>query len=275
MTGRARARSRIGELWIDAITFDETIETIAALVARREGGTVFTPNVDHVVLADSNAGFRAAYRSARLVVVDGTPVLWASRLLGTPLPEKISGSDLVLPLARRAAAEGWRVCLLGAAPGVADEAAVLLLERTGLAIVGVLTPIVAADGRCTDEANLVARLRALDPHLVLVALGTPKQELWIDRVATSLPGTVMIGIGASLDFLTGRVRRAPRWVGRAGLEWLFRLACEPRRLWRRYLVRDPRFALTVARTARIPRAARLDPPPHASPVATAAVGEAV
>lgn len=240
-------RVRIGEVAIDAVTFEGAIERIADLVAAGDGGSVFTPNVDHIVLNSHDAAFRDAYRRASLVLADGVPVLWAARLLGTPLPEKVSGSDLILPLLRHAARSGWRVYLLGGGPGVAEDASAMLRSRHGVHVVGHAAPFVDAEGVATNDAAVLAAIRAACPDLVIVALGAPKQERWIDRNGAALGGAVLVAVGGSLDFIIGRVRRAPAWVSRVGLEWVYRLAQEPRRLWRRYLVRDPEFALLVAR----------------------------
>jgi len=253
----AGRRIRIGAVWIDAVSFSGALDRVAALVDRGRGGAVFTPNVDHVVLADDDARFRDAYQRASLALPDGAPIPWAARLLGTPVPEKVSGSDLVVPLARLAAARGWRVFLLGGAPMVAERVAERLARDFGVTVVGRESPMIGADGAGADDDAIVRRIRASRAQLLLVALGAPKQELWIDRHRQALGPVVAIAVGASLDFLGGHVRRAPRWISRVGLEWLYRLAREPRRLWRRYLVRDPRFLLILARTARIPRRERL------------------
>jgi len=180
---RTARRIRIGPLWVDALTFEEAIDCAAALAGM--GGAVFTPNVDHVVLASSDPALREAYSAAELVVADGQWVVWASRLLGTPLPAKISGSDLALPLARKAADQGRSLYLLGGAPGSAEAAAARLVRETGVRIAGVEAPRV--DLSAPDEA-LVDRIRAAKPDFVLVALGAPKQELWIHRhLSTSSP----------------------------------------------------------------------------------------
>lgn len=252
----ARTRVRIGQLWIDAIDFQGALEEIAALVRTGRGGTVFTPNVDHIVMAETNARFREAYRDASLSLVDGTPVLWAARLLRTPLPEKVSGSDLVIPLARLAGAQGWRVYLLGGGPGVAAQAAERLRNECGTNVVGHDDAVISIDGNA-DEPQVLARIRRARPHLILVALGAPKQELWTQRVRDEIRPAVAVCVGASLDFVAGRVARAPRWMSAAGIEWLYRLAQEPRRLWRRYLVQDPKFLWVVARTLREARERRM------------------
>lgn len=244
-----RRRVRIGQVNIDPVTFEEALETIAALVGRREGGAVFTPNVDHVVKAEGNPDFSRAYARADLCLADGMPIVWASRLLGSPLPAKVSGSDLLLPLMRLAAERRWRVYLIGGGPGVAEEAGEKLREL-GVTIVGTDSPVVGPDGTSDSSDETLKRLAAASPDLVLVAFGAPKQELWIDRFGGRLDPAVAIGVGGSLDFLVGRTRRSPAWMSRLGLEWLFRLLQEPRRMWRRYLVEDPAFAAIVARTRR-------------------------
>ncbi len=249
-------RVRVGRLWLDAVTFDQALERIAALVASRRGGCVFTPNVDHVVSAEDDLAFRAAYADASLALADGQALVWAAHLLGTSVPEKVSGSDLVWPLLRRAASASWKVYLLGGAPGAAEAAAERIERELGLRIAGVDAPAISAEGG-PDEASVIERVRRSGPDLVLVALGSPKQERFIRRVLPALRPAVLLGLGASIDFLAGRVRRAPRWVSRAGLEWLFRLALEPRRLAHRYLVKDPRFMAVLVRTAREPLTARV------------------
>jgi N-acetylglucosaminyldiphosphoundecaprenol N-acetyl-beta-D-mannosaminyltransferase len=245
-----RARVRIGQLEIDPVTLDDALERIAQLVDRRRGGAVFTPNVDHVVKAEHHADFRRAYSRADLCLADGMPLVWASRLLGSPLPEKVSGSDLMLPLMRLAAERRWRVYLLGGRPGVAQEAREKLTRELDVTIVGTDSPVIGPDGTDKSSEQTLERLTAASPDLVLVAFGAPKQELWIDRYAQRLGPAVAMGVGGSLDFITGRVRRAPAWISRAGLEWLFRLLQEPRRMWRRYLVEDPAFISIVARSRR-------------------------
>ena len=242
-----RPRFRIGTLDLDTVTFDGALTTIRDLVERGEGGAVFTPNVDHVMLAERDVRLRDAYSRSSLSVADGVPIVFASRLIGPKIPEKVSGSDLILPLMELAGQQRWRVYLLGGADGVAFEAADILREQYGVNIVGVddsmfhLTPMVS-------EAAVVDRIAAAQPDLLLVALGCPKQELFIDRLRPVLGRIVAIGVGASLDFVTGRINRAPGWMSRSGLEWCFRLSQEPRRLWKRYLLVDTRFVFVMART---------------------------
>jgi N-acetylglucosaminyldiphosphoundecaprenol N-acetyl-beta-D-mannosaminyltransferase len=243
------SRLVMGPLSIDSLTFEGAIDAIEELVASGRGGTVFTPNVDHVVLATQDSRMRGAYARASLSLVDGTPLVWASRLLGAALPGRISGSELVVPLLRRAALCGWRVYLLGAAPGVAAMARERLRALVpGLNVVGVDAARVDIDEPAARREAVLAPIRAARPDLVLVALGAPKQEIWIDEVRQALRPAVLVGVGASLDFVAGTMPRAPAWMSRAGLEWFFRLSREPRRLGYRYLVRDPQFLLVLLRS---------------------------
>jgi N-acetylglucosaminyldiphosphoundecaprenol N-acetyl-beta-D-mannosaminyltransferase len=251
MRTAGRSPIPIGALTVDSVTRAGAVDAIEMLVQRGEGGAVFTPNVDHVVLADEDARMRGAYARVNLSLADGMPLVWTLRLLGHAVPEKVSGSDLILPLLARAAERGWRVYFLGGAPGVAALARDKLRESLPrLQIVGIDAPRIDVDEAPEMQAALLDRIRALAPDLVFVALGAPKQEIWIDLVRDQLRPAVLFGVGASLDFVAGTIPRAPTWMSQSGLEWLFRLVREPGRLWRRYLLRDPKFVLIVGRGLR-------------------------
>ncbi len=246
---RSPARVRIGRLSVDAVTFEEALDAIEDLVESGHGGSVFTPNVDHVVGADRNDAFALAYANASLAIADGMPLVWASRVLGARLPERVAGSDVIDPLLERAARRGWRVAFIGAGPGVAEQAAAVVRERHGTDVVCTWDPVVDLADEAQIEA-IVERLQACRPHLVLMAFGAPKQELLIDRIGERVRPAVLVGVGASLDFIAGTVRRAPKLMRSTGTEWLYRLVQEPRRLWRRYLVNDPKFVWILLRTVR-------------------------
>lgn len=249
---------RLGTIHADYLTMAQAIESIVSMAERKEGGYVVTPNVDHVVLAEKDDGIRAAYAEAALSLVDGMPLVWASRLAGYPLPEKISGSDLVRPLLARSAEKGLRIYLLGAAPGVGARAAERLEgEIPGLNVVGVDSPALGFETDPAAEAETRRRMDEADPDIVLVALGCPKQELLMRRWRSAGARAVMLGIGASLDFIAGEVRRAPAWMSAIGLEWLYRLAQDPKRLARRYLVQDAAILGVVVRMLRTPKPARV------------------
>jgi N-acetylglucosaminyldiphosphoundecaprenol N-acetyl-beta-D-mannosaminyltransferase len=235
-------RVRVGPVLVDRVTFAEALDAVRDLVERRRGGTVFTPNVDHVVMASEDDRFRGAYADVDLSLADGMPVVWASRALGAPLPERVAGSDLCAPLMQRAAEKGWRVYLLGGGRGSVRRAASRLRAAyPDLRIVGTASPRIDMTEPELERRAIVDAIRAVAPDLVLVGLGAPKQELWIHESAAALAPAVLLGVGASIDFLAGNAHRAPGWMSAAGLEWLYRLAREPGRLWRRYLLRDPRF----------------------------------
>ncbi len=256
----ARYRVRFGRLWVDALAFDEAIDAVRALVASGTGGAIFTPNVDHVVMADEHAGLRRAYRRADLAFADGMPLVWTSRMLGMRIPEKLSGSDMIIPIVELAAKEDWAVYLLGGMPGepgAAELAAERLSARFGVRIVGVDPAFVSMDGNGRDDAAVLARVKAARPDIVFVALGAPKQELWISRCLDEIHPAVAIGCGASLDFISGQLSRAPQWVSNAGFEWAYRLAQDPVRLWKRYLLRGPRFLGILFRTSRMLKVQRV------------------
>lgn len=236
----------IGGVPIHAITFEQALDQIEKLVRLGKGGYVVTPNVDHIVEFQSNREFKASYQHADLVLADGMPILWASHLIGPRLPQKISGSDLIEPLMRRAAQCGFRVYLLGTKAEVAALAKQKLCGQIpGLQIVGMDSPYVDISAPADAHLPILDRIRAAKPDIVLMALGSPKQEIFVYRYKDQIAPAVSVGIGAGLDFIAGSIPRAPRWISNAGLEWLYRLGKEPRRLWRRYLVRDPKFALIL------------------------------
>ena len=229
---------RIGAVHFDKVTLNGALDAVERLVEEGEGGYVVTPNVDHVVLAHRRPGLAGVYQQASLSLADGQPILWMARLLGSPLPEKVSGSDLLAPLMGLAARRGWRVFLFGASPEVSAQAeANLRHANPWLRIVG-------RDSSWWDPSDpdssrpVVEAIRRSGADLVVVALGCPKQEFWMARHAALVQPAVAIGLGASLDFAAGAVRRAPRWMADSGLEWAYRLSREPRRLAYRYLVRD-------------------------------------
>jgi N-acetylglucosaminyldiphosphoundecaprenol N-acetyl-beta-D-mannosaminyltransferase len=242
-------RIQIGKLPIDVVDLAGSVNAIEDLIG--VGGTVFTPNVDHIVMGEQNEVFRRAYQRTSLSLVDGVPVLWASRLLGRPLPEKVSGSDLVLPLMERAAARGWRVFLLGGAPGTGEIAAARLKEQfPSLLIVGTEAPWIDLKSPVAERHAVAARIAEAKPDLVMVAFGAPKQEIFCDEMLDLLKPAVLVCVGAGLDFIAGAAHRAPPWMSRWGLEWMYRLAREPRRLAARYLLRDPQFFVILLRELR-------------------------
>lgn len=195
---------------------------------------VVTPNTDHAVLFQRRADLRAAYQDASLVLADGAPLVWTARLLGQPLPERVAGSDLV-PRLFHAPKTPLRVFLLGAEPGVAKLAATRIArDYPGIQVVGTLSPPIGFENDSAENDRILSAIAADAPDLVIVGLGAPKQEIWVHRHRRQLQAKVVICAGATIDFLAGHRRRSPVWMRRVGLEWLYRLGAEPRRLAARY-----------------------------------------
>jgi len=235
-------------LRISCMDRSEVFARIGEQIARRIPGIVVTPNVDHICRCHVDSLFRDAYAFAFLALPDGVPIMWAAKLLGKPLKEKLSGSDMVPLLAEYAANHGHTVFFLGAAEGVAEEAKDELLRRfPRLQVKGVYSPPLNFERDECENTRVIEMLKSAAPDICFIALGSPRQEIWMHRHCGLSGIPVMIGIGAGLDFIAGRVKRAPVLLQRSGLEWLWRLCMEPRRLWRRYLVEDSVFFALVWR----------------------------
>jgi N-acetylglucosaminyldiphosphoundecaprenol N-acetyl-beta-D-mannosaminyltransferase len=234
---------------VAAVTAEEVLNDLEQCIVERQCGQyVVTLNVDILLTALENQDLFEACLAARWVVADGMPLVHASRLLGRSLPERVNGADLALGLMERAAARGYRVFFLGGDTGVPEAAAGCLRDRLpGLQVVGTSSPPLGFDSRPEEIAQTVAAVRAAAADIVLVGLGAPKQEFWLRHHLGEAQVPVGIGVGGTFNFWAGRVRRAPAVFQQAGLEWLWRLAQEPRRLWKRYLVRDLKFFPLLAR----------------------------
>ncbi|HVV73738.1 MAG TPA: WecB/TagA/CpsF family glycosyltransferase [Verrucomicrobiae bacterium] len=218
----------------DVVTRAEAVRLVEEMILSRQPHYIVTPNVDFLVQAAEDLELRRILFEAHLVVCDGTPLVWASRWLGNPLPERVAGSDLVPLLLQLAAHRGYRVFFLGASETSLTKAIPKLRDQyPGLKIAGSYSPpynqLLAIDHEC-----IKARIVEASPDLLLVCLGCPKQEKWMAMHYRGLGVPVTAGVGGTIDFLAGQVKRAPRWIQKAGLEWLFRLSQEPRRLFRRY-----------------------------------------
>ncbi len=222
---------------LHALDEERCVAHVLEAVAEERGGWIVTPNLDHLRRLVADDALRARYGRADLAVADGMPLVWACWLQGTPLPGRVAGSDLITSLSRAAAAHGLSVFFLGGEPGSAEEAARDLAGRfAGLRVAGSACPALGFEQQPGALRELAAQLRVASPDVVFVALGSPKQELLIEDLRANLPAAWWIGVGISFSFVAGRVPRAPPWLRRIGGEWLHRLAQEPRRLARRYLV---------------------------------------
>ena len=231
---------------VDDATYDLLLERVDAFVASGAPHQIVTLNPEMLVRAHDDRALRRVLNGADLNVADGTGIMLAARLLGHPLPERVTGSDGIYRLAAHCAARGYRLYLLGAGPGVAEAAAGRLVDLyPGLTVAGTD----AASPRPEDEDEIVARVRAAAPHLLLVAYGVPAEELWIARNRQRLGVPVMVGVGGAFDFVAGVTRRAPPWMRRLGLEWLHRLLRQPWR-WRRQLALLRFLGLVLAQQLR-------------------------
>ena len=231
----------------DALDFTQTLDRLIEL-ARGEGNAyAVTANVDHVVRFHRRPDLRSIYTQADLVTADGAPVIWASRLLGSPLPERVAGSDLFPALCGRAADEGLSVFLLGGDPGAAEGSVEVLTTRYPKLKAGWFCPRHGFDQYADQVQQVIETVRSAQPDILFVALGSPKQEQWIVNHREACGAKLNIGVGISFSFLCDQVRRAPMWMRRTGLEWAHRLFQEPGRLWKRYLVDDALFVPLVAR----------------------------
>lgn len=240
-----------------AMTEHQVVDHVVDACRRGEGGLLVTPNVDHLRQIAAGSWLGAVYAEADLAVADGMPLIWASQLLGQPLPERVAGADLLGLLTEAAAAHGLSIYLLGGSPGAADEAAARFTRRwPALKIAGVSCPPRGFERERGGLERLCTEVAATDPALVFTALGAPKQEYVNLALRSRLPRAWCLGVGAAVDMAAGHVRRAPEWAQRAGVEWLYRLAQEPGRMARRYLVEDAPFAARLLGAAALEGRAR-------------------
>jgi len=233
------SRFRFMNIWLDNITMAEAVDRIEELARGNRPAYVVTPNVDHLIRVENDSVFRDIYEKADLVLADGQPLIWISKLYQTPIREKISGSDLFPRLCERAAQSGLKMFFLGAAEGIAALAAQKLQAKyPGLQVCGTYSPPYGFEKDENETTRILQLIHQADPDILILGLGTPKQEKFLKAHLTELDVPVSLGLGASLDFEAGNIRRAPAWMSRCGLEWFYRLLKEPRRLFKRYLVDD-------------------------------------
>ncbi|WP_297133962.1 WecB/TagA/CpsF family glycosyltransferase [Terrisporobacter sp.] len=235
-------RIELFNIGIDNVTMYESIDVIDRLVIENKNAYVVTPNVDHIVKVQKDPEFMRIYKEADLVLADGIPVVWASKLLKKGLSEKVSGSDLFPLLCERASQKGYKVFLLGAREGVAKRAADELISKyPGLDVVGTYSPKFGFEKDEKENNKIIEMLQNAKPDILFVGVGAPKQEKWIYNNKDKINVPVSLGIGASFDFVAGSVKRAPLWMQKSGLEWFYRFLQEPKRMFRRYFIEDIKF----------------------------------
>ena len=233
-----RPRVAMAGTLIDPLDLAAAVERIRQFLRSGTAHQVVTVNLDFLAIAARNVRFQTAINQADLAVPDGMPLVWLSRLRGEQLPERVAGVDLVDACCALAAETGDGVFLLGAGPGIAESAARQLeLRHPGLRIVGTYSPAMG-QADAADNASMVRIVRDAKPGFLFVALGAPRQDLWIHDHLDQLGVPVAMGVGCVLDLLAGTVTRAPVWMQHTGFEWSYRLLHEPGRLWRRYLLED-------------------------------------
>ncbi|NFE74568.1 WecB/TagA/CpsF family glycosyltransferase [Clostridium botulinum] len=224
---------------IDNLTMEEAILEIDKLISNKKPSYVVTPNVDHIVKLEHDKEFQNVYKEANLILTDGMPLIWISKLKSCPIKEKVSGSDLFPKICELSAKKGYKVFLLGAADGIAAKAAKNLKNKfKGLNIVGTYSPSYGFENKKEEIENIIKIINEAKPDILAVGLGAPKQEKFIYKYKDKLNVPISLAIGASIDFEAGNVERAPKWMQKSGLEWFYRLCKEPKRMFKRYLVDD-------------------------------------
>ncbi|HWP98348.1 MAG TPA: WecB/TagA/CpsF family glycosyltransferase [Syntrophomonadaceae bacterium] len=242
-TERQSMRAPILGCFIDQVNKDQALVRIHQMILQGDPAQVITLNAEIVYQAQKDQALRDIINSASLVTPDGIGVVWGGRWLGYPFPERVTGIDILYALCQEAASHQWPVFLLGAAPGVAEEAAGQLVKRCpGLLVKGTHHGYFQED----ESPGVVEEIIMARPLILFAALGAPKQEFWIRSHLAEMKVPVCIGVGGSFDVIAGHKKRAPAWMIRLNLEWLYRLLAEPSR-WKRQLAL-PRFALAILRT---------------------------
>ena len=251
MSIEAFDRVDLGGTGIDRITEAEVVAVVRDALAHGRGGRIITPNIDILRRAAAEPDLRRYLDEADLTVADGMPLIWASRLGGAPLPERVAGSSLIWSLSAGLGRDGRSIFVVGGTPaprgldGATRAAARLAAVSPGLRIAGAIAPPFGFDRDEAAYADFGTTVASARPDLVFVGLGFPKQEFVIDRLRRHLPAAWFVGCGAAVNFVAGDVHRAPRWMQRTGLEWAHRLGTEPRRLAGRYLRHDAPYALRL------------------------------
>ncbi len=235
-------RMRFMNTYVDNVTEEEAIRHIEECIKDRKIGFVVTPNVDQIVMMEKNLYFREICDNAELSVVDGHPLLWIAKWYKRPIKEKICGSDLMPHLCRIAAEKGYKIFLLGAAEGIAAKAADILKEQNpGLIIAGTYSPPFGFEKDQAELDKINRILKESEADMLFVGMGAPKQSVFIYENMDKYQIPMSFCVGATIDFIAGEQTRAPRWMTDHGLEWLYRLFKEPKRMFKRYIVNDTKI----------------------------------
>lgn len=228
---------RIGFLntYVDNLTMDEAVKEIDRLICMKKNSYVVTPNMDHIIFIEKDELFRKIYDNADLILTDGKPLVWISKVKGTPIKEKVSGSDLFPRICELASRRGYRIFILGAAEGVADKAAQnLTIKFPMLNVAGTYSPPMGFENDEDEIRKIITMINTAGIDILAVALGSPKGEKFIYEIKDKIEVSLSISVGATIDFEAGNVKRAPKWMSDLGFEWLYRITQDPKRMFKRY-----------------------------------------
>ena len=227
---------------ISSITNDDLLAAFTSNILHKEKKQVCITPVNSVLAAVKSEQVKTIYNNADYVLCDGMPLKWASSFLNTPIKERITGLDLLPNLVELCSKNDFSIFLLGASPGVGDKLKDIILNQYPQAkIVGVYVPPFMTTFTADENNNMISAVNAASPDVLLVSLTAPKQDIWIANNKDALNATLLVGIGGAFEVMAGLAKRAPKWVQKAGLEWLYRFIQEPKRLFRRYFIEAPLF----------------------------------
>lgn len=234
--GQSRKKEIVG-LQANELTYQEALDEIERRIEKRAPFCTMFVNLDVRLKAESDENLKRILNHSELTLVDGMPLVWLSHLYENAVPERVAGSDLVPALCKRAAERGWSIFILGGAPGVPEKAAENLKQLyPEICIKGVYSPPQGFEKDPNEIENIISRIRKAEPTILIVCLGCPKQEYFVSEYYKKCGAVLSICAGATVDFMAGNLRRCPKWMGDIGLEWLFRVVMEPRRLFKRYFL---------------------------------------
>lgn len=237
-------KNRVNILGTSVSTYDlpQTVNEIKSAIKSNQKIRISVTPVNCILWARENASLRTIYNSADFTTADGVPLVWASRILGNPIQGRVTGLDLLPEFARVSAKENFSFFFLGAAEGVGEQLGnKLQKEYPGLRIAGVYSPPYRKKFNSKENREMIHRINKVQPDVLWVSLTAPKQDYWIFENFNKLNVKVAIGVGAAFDVVAGNIPRSPRWMQKAGLEWLYRFIKEPKRLFRRYIIEAPKF----------------------------------
>lgn len=233
-------KTKVCDYYIDCMNLSDVIDKMQDVIEQKQYSFhIHTLNVDHIVIAEKNMAFKNIIKEAEMVLADGMPLVWLSRFNKTKLQTRVTGSDLSEMICKESYDKNFKIFFLGAMPGVADVAQKNMEKKyKGTQIVGTYSPSREEINSENLSMDIIAKINNSGANVLLVSFGAPLQEIWINKYKDNIKTNVNIGVGASIDFLAGNIKRAPKFIGNIGMEWLFRLCLEPKRLFKRYIIND-------------------------------------